>query len=348
MSYKALSLFSGAGGLDLGFAWAGFEPLWANDFSKDAAETYTANLGPHIQWGDVLTVTPPPDARPDVIIGGPPCQPFSHAGKMDPQDPRARYVLSFLDMVGRYMPRAFVMENVKSLHRSPRFQTLREQLVARAEALGYHVELFLLNASHYDVPQARERMFLIGCLDGPVRCPEPTTAGRVPTVRDALAKLPAWCEPGNDHKCPARVTPLRRPVLRRSPYAGMLFNGAGRPLNLDAPSCTLPASMGGNGTPIIDQQQLLRGGRHWVVGYHQRLRSGEVPCTSIPKRLRRLTVEEAQALQSFPRAFEFKGSQSAQFRQIGNAVPPFLAYHVACAVRRSLDARSEELSVAVS
>jgi len=166
--------------------------------------------------------------------------------------------------------------------------------------------------------------------------PAATTAGSPRTVRDALQTLPRYGQPGNDSRCTARVTPAASPVLRRSPHAGMLFNGQGRPLDLDAPAPTLPASMGGNRTPIIDQAQLDSGGVPWVVGYHRHLRGGGSPVDAIPPRLRRLTVEEAAAIQTFPPAWAFFGTQSAQFRQIGNAVPPRLAYHVALAVRRGL------------
>lgn len=328
-------MYSGAGGLDLGFGYAGFETLWANDFLKEAADTWTKNLGPQMHHGDVLKVQFP-DLKPDVVIGGPPCQSFSSAGKMDPNDPRADHVFHFLDAVSRYKPKVFVMENVKNLAQNSRFDKVRAELFRRAEAMGYKTELFLLNASHYDTPQARERMFLIGSLGDSVKMPQPTTLSSPPTVRDTLQKLPAWGRPGNDSKCTAVITPAKNPVLRVSPFAGMLFNGAGRPLNFDAPSLTLPASMGGNKTPIIDQQAWDSGVTPWVIGYHKRLRNGGAPVKKIPNFLRRLTVEEAAALQSFPQGYQFQGSQSMKFHQIGNAVPPYLAYHVAKAVREVL------------
>jgi DNA (cytosine-5)-methyltransferase 1 len=137
--------------------------------------------------------------------------------------------------------------------------------------------------------------------------------------------------------CPARVTTARKPVLRRSPYAGMLFNGQGRPLNLDAPAPTLPATMGGNRTPIIDQEQLDDGSDPWVVDYHHRLwHERKKPLRRVPSRLRRLTTEEAAAIQTFPLDMKWEGTLSQQFRQIGNAVPPTLAYHVAAAIRHAL------------
>jgi DNA (cytosine-5)-methyltransferase 1 len=230
------------------------------------------------------------------------------------------------------------MENVKNLAQNPKFELVRAKLFERARQMGYHTELILLNAADYGVPQARERMFLIGCRKRGVSMPLPVSADSRPTVRQALSQLPAWDTPGNDSLCRAKVTPAKAPVLRVSPWAGMLFNGAGRPMNLDAPAPTLPASMGGNRTPIIDQKQWDEGGESWVQQYHRHLIAGGDPIRDdeIPARLRRLTVEEAAALQTFPRGYEFKGPQSAQFKQIGNAVPPVLAYHVARALREAM------------
>jgi len=109
----------------------------------------------------------------------------------------------------------------------------------------------------------------------------------------------------------------------------MLFNGQGRPLNIHAPALTLPASMGGNRTPIIDQKQFDKGGVSRVELYHKELVNGRPIVKNVPEYLRRITVEEAAILQSFPQTMKFKGSQTNQFKQIGNAVPPLLAFHVA-------------------
>jgi DNA (cytosine-5)-methyltransferase 1 len=128
----------------------------------------------------------------------------------------------------------------------------------------------------------------------------------------------------------------------------MLFNGAGRPMDLDRPAPTLPASMGGNKTPIIDQDQLDAGADPWVVRYHAHLWNGGTPWTRVPPRLRRITVEEAAAIQTFPAGMRWAGPQSARYRQIGNAVPPELAYRVALALRESLgldDGASVEVAV---
>ena len=180
-------------------------------------------------------------------------------------------------------------------------------------------------------------MFLVGTLSGARLAIPPTSQSSPPSVRALLDTLPPYTSPGNHSLCTARVTPARTPVLRKSPFAGMLFNGQGRPLNLDAPAPTLPASMGGNRTPIIDQQQLVdRNVESWVIGYHSHLMEGGQPAASIPTRMRRLTVQEAAAIQTFPAGMVWEGKQSAQFRQIGNAVPPTLAFHVAKALRAAL------------
>ena len=336
-----VSLYSGAGGMDLGFRHAGYQPVWANDIDPWAVETYNKALGGHVAHAGDLTEwveTLPTPMSVDLVVGGPPCQGFSVAGKMDPNDPRSRHVFNFIGIVRRLRPRGFVMENVKALAVNKRWSQLLDQLVAEASEAGYQTRLLLLNASHYGVPQARERMFLIGTQESPKSdlLPMPTSIDESPTVRDAIDQLPAFGAPGNDSASTAKITPAKNPVMRRSPFAGMLFNGQGRPMDLDRPAPTLPASMGGNRTPIVDQHQYDVGGEPWVVGYHEHLWSGGEPYGEVPDHLRRITVEEAAEIQTFPRGMHWAGSQSAQYRQIGNAVPPVLAYHVAAAVREAI------------
>ncbi len=336
--YRAISLYSGAGGLDLGFARERFEIRWAIDHDPFAVETYNTNLEPYACCGDVLQIDPPRGLRPDIVIGGPPCQGFSVIGRMDPEDPRSRHVDHFFDVVEEVEPRAFVMENVKALALSDRWTEIRNRLTDRAEALGYEREIFVLNAADYNVAQTRERMFLIGIRGARPEPPAPTTKGRPPTVRSVLEKLPRYGEPGNDAGCTARVIPASKPVMRPTAFRGsLLFNGSGRPLLLDGHAKTIPASMGGNATPILDQEELEHGAKPWVVEYHRRLLNGEAPVKDAPPRLRRITVQEAAALQSFPPGWAFVGPRVAQYRQVGNAVPPNLAQAVAGSVRRVLE-----------
>lgn len=338
-SYSVVSLYAGAGGLDLGFKRAGFALSWAIDADRHAVSTYEANLGDHIVCGELPQVGPPISLRPDVVVGGPPCQGFSVIGRMNPNDPRSQHVHAFFDVVEQLEPKAFCMENVSALARAPRWKRVRRKLEQRARELEYQVALVVLNAADYGVPQARERMFLIGIQGGSPLCPVPTTKQSPPTVRDVLAELPSYGNPGNAMKSTARVVPAAKPVMRPSPYHGsLLFNGSGRPLQLDAPAKTLPASMGGNATPIIDQDELEHAVDPWVIGYHARLKQGRKPNKKAPRRMRRITVEEAAALQSFPLDWKWRGPRGAMYRQVGNAVPPLLAERVAIAIRQALDA----------
>lgn len=332
------SLYSGAGGMDIGFYQAGFDPVWANDIDPIAVRTYNQLFPDHVAHsGDIRKLDLPMTGSADIVIGGPPCQGFSVAGRMDPDDPRSKHVWDFLGVVDQLAPVAFVMENVKALAVNQRWTGLRDALVREAENLGFMTQIIVLNAADFAAPQARERMFMVGMREGTFVAPVPVTSGNPRTTAQALKTLPPFGQPGNDGVCTARVTPAKNPVLRRSPYAGMLFNGQGRPLELDRPALTLPASMGGNRTPIVDQDHL--DGitvEPWVVKYHSHLWNGGEPARKVPSHLRRITVQEAAALQTFPREMVFYGTQSAQYRQIGNAVPPQLAYYVARAVRQSL------------
>jgi DNA (cytosine-5)-methyltransferase 1 len=139
----------------------------------------------------------------------------------------------------------------------------------------------------------------------------------------------------NQRICNAKVTIAAKPVMRRSPYAGMMFNGQERPLNPDDYSCALHASMGGNKTPIIDEDHCYFGQASWVEWYHSHLMKGgqPLPLDAAPKRLRRLTVDEALRIQTFPYDYQFMGRQSSIYRQIGNAVPCDLAQVVARVVQ---------------
>jgi len=333
---RVVSLFTGAGGMDIGFHKAGFHTIWANDIDPYAVETFNNYVGKSVaSCGDLTRLSVPDSGSAELVIGGPPCQGFSVAGKMDPNDPRSQLVWDFLKVVDRVKPKAFVMENVKALAINKRFKDVRDGLIKKAQELGYETELHVLNSADFGVPQKRERMFLIGIRGGGKLSIEPTTAETPVSVRSILEQLPKVGTEENNALCKAVITPARYPVLRKSPYSGMLFNGQGRPINLSKPSQTLPASMGGNRTPIIDQLSLDNPNEiSWVEEYHKGLMEGGPTAQVAPTRLRRLTVLEAQAIQTFPLDMKFSGSQSTQFRQIGNAVPCDLAYHVAKAVKK--------------
>lgn len=335
---KAISLFSGAGGLDVGFKKAGFDILWANDFDKNACETYKNNIGDHIHCGDIdvlKTQLTKFENEIDIVFGGPPCQGFSVAGKMDPEDPRSKHIWSFAEIVEQVNPRAFVMENVKALGELSKWEPLRVKLLERLRNAGYSVNFIVVNASEFDVPQARERVFFIGFKNNSyispdlVRMLDPYKK-KGQTVRQALSLLDKAGQGNNRSVCNAKITLAPNPIMRKSPYAGMLFNGLGRPVKIDGYCATLPASMGGNKTPIIDEAELYENNKSWVEQYHSNIMNGKKPSEFLvaPNCLRRLTVEEVSILQTFPTTYKFAGSQSSIFKQIGNAVPCNLGFAI--------------------
>ncbi len=348
MTHKrtAVSLFSGAGGMDVGFESAGIEVVWANELMPHAAATYTANHRDGVMHcgpiGEFINQLPAPGSV-FCVFGGPPCQGFSVAGKMDPSDERSQLVFAFFDAVKLVQPQVFVMENVKALATLSKFANVREELFRRARSLGYDAGMHVLNAKDFGVPQSRERVFFIGFkTDRNVRFTSASFDAykqSPPSVGDILRAIGPAGTDNNPLTCKARITLAERPVMRRSPYAGMMFNGLGRPLNTDGVSCTLPASMGGNKTPVIDEAHLFNGEASWIEWYHSRLSNGEPPLgmNDAPDSLRRLTIKESIALQTFPSDYKFCGPISSQYTQIGNAVPCKLAYAVARAIIDAAD-----------
>ena len=342
---KAISLFSGAGGMDVGFKKAGFDIATAIDLDKHACGTFRANHPEtNLVEGDIAECQEELLAYDpvDVVFGGPPCQGFSVNGKMDPCDPRSALVFSFCKAVELIRPSAFVMENVKALGTLARFKQTRAALVSLFHQAGYSVTMFILQAKDYGVPQSRERVFFVGFRD-PIQPLLPQSLHRytkaAPSVREAIAFLGKPGTNTNPHTCNARITLAANPVLRRSPYAGMLFNGGGRPICSSRWAKTLPASMGGNRTPIIDDDEMYKGDTPWVETYHQHLLAGGrvQDMREVPARLRRLTITEAALLQSFPKDYIWRGPSSKIYAQIGNAVPCQLAYTIACGVRDAIE-----------
>ncbi|MFL9877126.1 DNA cytosine methyltransferase [Herbaspirillum rhizosphaerae] len=343
--FTAVSLFTGAGGMDIGFQKAGFNIVWANELMPHAAATYDLNHREGVMHrgdiNDVFNELPKPGTI-DCVIGGPPCQGFSVAGKMDLDDERSKLVFSYMDVVEYLKPSVFVMENVKALASLAKFSAIRDELMRRAQVAGYCASLYLLNAKDFGVPQSRERVFFVGfrkSMGIVFNAAYFEKYKKDPlSVREILTHFgPAGTEK-NPLTCKAKITLAENPVMRKSPYAGMLFNGLGRPINTDGVSCTLPASMGGNKTPIIDEAHVFEGKENWVENYHSSLRNGGLPLgmNDAPSSLRRITVKEAAAIQTFPLDYKFSGPISSQYTQIGNAVPSDLAKAVAFSVSDAL------------
>ena len=352
MKPKAISLFTGAGGMDIGFTAAGFDVVWANEFAKHAAATFRLNhTKTTIVEGDINEhIAEIPTANIHCVFGGPPCQGFSVAGKMDANDPRSQLVYSFIKVVEKTNPKCFVMENVKALAALSKFSEVRQELYRRSKELGYEADFFLLNAKEFGVPQARERVFFIGFKKNLKRkmTYEQIAKHKKPEipVKTVFQKLGKAGTETNPLTCRAKITVAEKPVLRKSPYAGMLFNGMGRPVRLEGAAHTLPASMGGNKTPIVDEGALFDGRESWVESYHRSVFcEKETPkFMDAPSQLRRMTVAEAALIQTFPEDYKFSGPVSSQYTQIGNAVPCKLAEAVAKSVLEVLSGNMVPIS----
>lgn len=334
---KAIDLFAGAGGLSLGLKMAGWDVRVAVEYDATAIETHRKNMPDVLHLCDDIRDIDFRNYRGgiDLVAGGPPCQPFSvsgkQLGKLDIRD----MVPEFVRVVREVLPPAFLMENVKGLT-SPRFRAYLEEHIGELKDIGYDVYWRVLNAADYGVPQNRYRLFVVGVPVGvKFEFPSPThgsnSGQKYRTVAEALDGCPV------DEPNRAKVVFCKNPVLRRSPYAGMLLNGKGRPLNLNGPAHTIPASAGGNRTHILDRKGVLQ-------RYHAHLQAGGTPTPGEVDGCTRLTVRQSARLQTFPDWFEFVGRRNQHYAQIGNAVPPEFAAVVANALRTAMESSQSESS----
>lgn len=163
---------------------------------------------------------------------------------------------------------------------------------------------------------------------------------KAPVIKEVLNGIGRAGTKSNPLTCTAKITFATRPVMRKSPYAGMYFNGQGRPIDVDGYANTLPASMGGNKTPFVDEDYLYGDANEdWVVDYHKKLQDGTIApeFNEAPSRLRRITIKEAARIQTFPDDYIFCGNKGKIYTQIGNAVPCKLAEAVAKATINYLE-----------
>ena len=345
----AISLFSGAGGLDLGAEQSGYEVRAAVEWDRDAVATMEKNFvhlaSPVLQKDILATSTREiiraaglrPRQRSDLLVGGPPCTPFSKSGfwlewKREGMDPDASLLQTYTRVLAEARPRRFVLENVYALtYNNKASKPAFDRLLQEIAAAGYHCRAKVLHAADYGVPQARPRLFIVGVpKDEPLpRLPDPTHGGqwerrltgdpRRPhvTAGEALEGLVTDPEPGETvngkygHLLPAippgdnylfyteeRCHP--DPLFKwRSKYWSFLLK-----LSPDKPAPTIQAQPG----PYV-------GPFHWEN--------------------RRLRVGEIKRLFTFPDSFEFVGSRASVQAQLGNSVAPLLAQQVI----RALDGR---------
>jgi DNA (cytosine-5)-methyltransferase 1 len=305
--FNAVSLFCGAGGLDMGFERAGFATLWANDFDRDACQTHSTWSGTEVIHGDISQIgaSSIPDA--DVILGGFPCQGFSLSGPRKVDDSRNRLYREYVRIVNKKRPMAFIGENVKGLVTMANGAVL-EAIVSDFSECGYNVFCLAVNAKDFGVPQDRERVIIVG-FRKKLRVKKfslPSYEGAQKTLSNALGGLP-------------------KAVAEEICYApfSSRYMSRNRKRGWDEVSYTIPA-MAKQVTLHPASPDMLKLGRDlWQFG-----NDGETL---------RLSWRECAAIQTFPSKLEFAGDLTSKHKQIGNAVPVALAEHVANAVRSVLE-----------
>jgi len=321
---RYVSLFSGGGGLDLGFERAGWEPVVCVDNDPVACQTLTHNRPDwNVVCDDIRNFDATPYAGADAVVGGPPCQGFSTAGKGDPNDPRNFLWREYMRVVSEVRPRALVLENVSALTHRRNGDHL-SGIMDELERQRYNFAYGVLNAADYGVPQARRRLVVIGVLDGEASLPEPTTANAQPTVWDAIGDLaglpddPQFSRVSNRH--------AEHVVNRWRDLAPGESDPNYRRARLDANKPSLTIRAGGGYGPNGDH----------LAGFHPPIH---------PTLPRQLTVREAARLQSFPDDWVLCGPKTIQGRQIGNAVPVKLGEAIGAHLLELLEAADARQAV---
>jgi len=329
-NYNVLDLFCGCGGLSLGFEMAGFDVKLAIDNWEDALVTYRRNhKGTKTLNGDLLNLDPQEvEEKYDihnvsVIIGGPPCQGFSVAGKRIIDDDRNKLYKSFVRFVEHFTPKAFVMENVPNIL-SIGGGAVKEAILKDFTKLGYKVSYKVLMASDYGTPQNRRRAIFVGRIDGrdfsfPLRAVDKPV-----TTYEALSDLPEdSVEDGMDYPLTDSLSDYQK-MIRKG--ANKLYNHQITVHTAETQRIIAMVPDGGNYKCLPEKMWGLR-----KVHIAWTRMNSQKPCFTIDtghfhhfhyKYNRVPTVRESARIQSFPDTFIFIGGKGSQLRQVGNAVPP--------------------------
>lgn len=332
---KIISLFSGCGGLDLGFKQAGFEIVYANDNDKDVWETYEKNSGASIDKRSLFSIPSSDIPEADGIIGGPPCQSWSLAGAMRGiNDKRGELFYEYIRIIGDKQPKFFVAENVPGII-SKTHKIEFEKILKEMEKLGYSVTYNLYDARNYGVPQERKRIIVVGYrkdIGFSFTPPEQTHSKLVhrtldgkslekwKTLREAISDLP--------EAVPAIGKNKPNPLVKFPNHEYMVGNfstiymSRNRKKNWEDQSFTIQA--GGRHAPLYPGSCPME-----KIGADQWIFSGTI--------YRRLTVREAARIQTFPDDFIFYYTNVAQgYKMVGNAVPVNLAFSIAGKILRDI------------
>lgn len=339
---KVADLFAGVGGLSQGFLSAGFEVSFAVEFDKDIAMAYKNNHSETDVITDSIVDVNAISLREkhgniDVIIGGPPCQGFSQKGKrLALDDPRNFLFMQFVRFVKEFRPKYFVLENVPNIVTTSGgyFKNL---IIEEFDKLGYSVDARVLNASDFGIPQDRRRAFFIGQL-GTLEYGFPEPLMTKTTIKDAIYDLP-FIASGEGQEIAKYDKPASSDYQKKArKKSELLYNHIATNHSKIALErlALIPKN---KGKEVLPEEHRTKS---TYSGTWSRLLEGSVAPTittrfdtpssgrfTHPILNRCLTVREAARLQSFPDNYIFYGTKSSQMKQVGNAVPPLLAYYIA-------------------
>ena len=348
---KIVDLFSGVGGMSLGFSMAGFEPILAIEKDKNIAISYKRNhkIG-HVLDRDITTIDIEKElgylkGKIDGVIGGPPCQGFSQKGKRLHIDDERNFLFQFFIKVVNYLePKFFVMENVPNIL-STNNSYFKNEIISSFKENNYDVKCEILNASDYGVPQNRKRAFFIGIKNDKNLINFPIPLKYKISVKDAIYDLPFISSgEGNEqmeYKTPSQ-NEYQKLMRKRSKFVFNHISTNHSKLALEK----LALIPKGKGKEVLPERYLTKS---IYSGTWSRLKE-DLQSVTITTRFdtpssgrfthpvldRCLTVREGARLQSFPDDFIFHGSKTNQMLQVGNAVPPLLAYHIAEEIKKGL------------
>jgi len=327
---KIVSFFAGAGGLDLGFQKAGFDVVWANEYDKEIWETYEKNHGKTIlDKRSIVEIKSDEVPECDGIIGGPPCQSWSAAGTLRGiNDQRGQLFFDFIRILEAKQPKFFLAENVSGMLLDRHSEALKniKELFKNA-GVGYELSFQLLNASDFDVPQDRKRVFFVGIrkdLNFKFQFPKPvknkiTLEKVISDLKDSVVPAKEGNKTNEDN---CKITNHEYMIGGFS----SMFMSRNRVRSWEDQSFTIQA--GGRHAPLHPQAPKMnfieQNIREFVKGKEDLYR--------------RLSVRECARIQTFPDDFKFHYSHiSAGYKMIGNAVPVNLAKHMALSIKSQIE-----------
>ena len=335
-------LFSGVGGLSLGFRQAGFNVAFAVEHDKEIADAYSRNDSSAVMFNSDITKLNPKQlvkrfGRIDVIVGGPPCQGFSQKGKrLSVNDDRNFLFKQYVRFVAEFRPKYFVLENVPNIITTAR-GFFRDEIIREFSKLGYDVKADVFDVADFGVPQHRRRAIFLG-QQGHLDVEFPKPIKHRVTVKDALSDLPRILsgeaytegaypmEPQTDYQRRMRkgsLSVVNHEATKHSKLAlerlAMIPKGMGK--EVLPPEHLTKSIYSGTWCRLLEDDQAAT-----ITTRFDTPSSGRF---TLPDQNRCITVREAARLQSFPDSFVFYGSKCAQMKQVGNAVPPVFANAIA-------------------